>query len=89
MITGLAHVNLTVPEGTLEQAASFYGETLGLKQRPVPALQKGTIAWYRRSDELLMRQRVIIYDFTGLILVLRDSKYTLVGQHSNTVRRLD
>ena len=46
LITGIAHVNLTVPAGTLEQANAFYGETLGLKARPVPQLQKGTLAWY-------------------------------------------
>lgn len=45
LITGLAHVNLTVPPGTLEQANAFYGDTLGLKSRPVPQLQKGTLAW--------------------------------------------
>jgi hypothetical protein len=45
MITGLAHVNLTVPSGTLEQANEFYGETLGLNPTPVPELQKGTLAW--------------------------------------------
>lgn len=46
MINGLAHVNLTVPSGTLEQANEFYGTTLGLTPRPVPALQKGTLAWF-------------------------------------------
>ncbi|WPG98131.1 Glyoxalase/Bleomycin resistance protein/Dihydroxybiphenyl dioxygenase [Acrodontium crateriforme] len=46
MISGLAHVNLTVPPGTLPQATAFYGETLGLKERAVPQLQKGTLAWF-------------------------------------------
>lgn len=45
MISGLAHVNLTVPAGTLDQANAFYGETLGLIARPVPERQKGTLAW--------------------------------------------
>jgi catechol 2,3-dioxygenase-like lactoylglutathione lyase family enzyme len=45
MITGIAHVNLTVPSGTLEKAYEFYGETLGLNPTPVPELQKGTLAW--------------------------------------------
>lgn len=45
MISGLAHVNLTVPAGTLDQANAFYGDTLGLTARPVPQLQKGTLAW--------------------------------------------
>ncbi|CAK3952796.1 Hypothetical predicted protein [Lecanosticta acicola] len=46
MITGLHHVNLIVPAGTLAQAEEFYGETLGLTPRPVPELQKGSLAWY-------------------------------------------
>ena len=46
MITGLAHINLLVPPGTLDQAYTIYEETLGLTAVPVPPLQKGTIAWY-------------------------------------------
>lgn len=45
MITGLAHINLLVPPGTLDQAYTFYGETLGLTATPVPEAQIGTIAW--------------------------------------------
>ena len=45
MITGLAHINLLVPPGTLDQAYTFYEETLGLTAAEVPPLQKGTIAW--------------------------------------------
>lgn len=46
MITGIAHVNLTVPPGTLEQAAEFYGNTLGFTRIAVPVLQKDSLAWY-------------------------------------------
>ncbi|KAJ5083889.1 hypothetical protein NUU61_008468 [Penicillium alfredii] len=46
MITGIAHINLTVPQDTLDQAEEFYGTTLGLTSTPVPVLQKGTIAWF-------------------------------------------
>ena len=46
MITGIAHVNLLVPPGTLDQAAAFYGDTLGFHQVPVPVLQKDTLAWF-------------------------------------------
>lgn len=46
MITGLHHINLTVPEGTLDQATSFYADTLGLTPRPVPAAQTGRLAWF-------------------------------------------
>lgn len=45
MITGIAHVNLTVKPGTLEQAEEFYGTTLTLSSAPVPELQFGTILW--------------------------------------------
>lgn len=44
-IAGLAHVNILIPPGTLDQANAFYGDTLGLKERPVPQLQKGSLAW--------------------------------------------
>jgi len=46
LISGLAHVNLTVPAGTLDLAQAFYGGTLGLKSRPVPSLQRDTLAWF-------------------------------------------
>ena len=46
MITGLAHINLLVPPGTLEEANLFYTGTLGLTAVPVPPLQKETTAWY-------------------------------------------
>ncbi|KAL4792406.1 hypothetical protein BDV19DRAFT_368789 [Aspergillus venezuelensis] len=46
MISGIAHINLLVPEGSLDAAESFYGETLGLTSAPVPHLQKGTILWF-------------------------------------------
>lgn len=46
LISGIAHVNLTVPAGTLEQANTFYAETLGLTPRAVPAAQKGSLAWF-------------------------------------------
>ncbi|KAF7188465.1 hypothetical protein HII31_10127 [Pseudocercospora fuligena] len=46
MISGIAHVNLLVPPGTLDQANAFYGETLGLSAREVPSLQKGSLAWF-------------------------------------------
>jgi len=39
-----------VPPGTLELANSFYGDTLGLKSRQVPAHQKGSLAWFDIGD---------------------------------------
>jgi hypothetical protein len=51
MITGIAHVNLLVPKGTLDLAESFYGNTLGFTRVPVPVLQRGTLAWYVSSSD--------------------------------------
>lgn len=45
MISGIAHVNLTVPPKTLDQAEEFYAHTLGFTRAPVPKLQKDTLAW--------------------------------------------
>lgn len=45
MISGIAHINLTVTPGTLAQAEEFYVKTLGLTSAPVPELQIGTICW--------------------------------------------
>ncbi|KAK5046499.1 hypothetical protein LTR84_008302 [Exophiala bonariae] len=49
-ITGLAHINLTVPPGTLPLAVEFYSGTLGLKPREVPHLQKDSLAWFDIAD---------------------------------------
>lgn len=46
MITGLHHINLVVPPATLPAAHAFYGTTLGLTPRPVPARQRDTLAWF-------------------------------------------
>lgn len=45
-ITGIAHVNLLVPPGTLDQAEAFYSTTLGFTRIPVPELQRGMLAWF-------------------------------------------
>jgi catechol 2,3-dioxygenase-like lactoylglutathione lyase family enzyme len=45
MITGIAHINLIVPEGTLDQAEEFYSGILGFTRVPVPVLQKDRLAW--------------------------------------------
>ncbi|BDD61525.1 hypothetical protein MPDQ_001548 [Monascus purpureus] len=50
MISGLAHVNLLVSEGTLDQASEFYEGTLNLTSAPVPHLQKGTLLWFNIGD---------------------------------------
>lgn len=45
MLTGIAHINLTVPDGTLDLAEGFYSKTLGMHRVPVPVLQKDRLAW--------------------------------------------
>lgn len=50
MISGIAHINLIIPRGTLDQAKDFYGNTLGLKSRQVPELQKASLAWFDIAD---------------------------------------
>jgi len=50
MLTGIAHINLTVPPGTLSAAAAFYSSTLGMTRVPVPAAQKDTLAWFNIAD---------------------------------------
>ncbi|KZT59598.1 putative glyoxalase family protein [Calocera cornea HHB12733] len=45
-IGGYAHVNLTVPAGTLPIANEFYEGVLNFRVIPVPSLQKDTLAWY-------------------------------------------
>ncbi|KAA8646465.1 putative glyoxalase family protein [Aspergillus tanneri] len=50
MITGISHINLLVPEGTLDQARRFYCDTLGLTSVPVPSLQKHTTAWFNINE---------------------------------------
>jgi catechol 2,3-dioxygenase-like lactoylglutathione lyase family enzyme len=50
MITGLHHINLVVPPGTLHLAHDFYSNTLGLTPRPVPHLQRETLAWFDIGD---------------------------------------
>jgi hypothetical protein len=49
-ITGLAHINLIIPAGSLDLANEFYGKTLGLTPREVPSAQKGTLAWFDIAD---------------------------------------
>ncbi|CAG8957706.1 hypothetical protein HYFRA_00000041 [Hymenoscyphus fraxineus] len=46
MISGIAHVNLLVPQGTLDEAEEFYSGVLGFTRVPVPALQKDRLAWF-------------------------------------------
>lgn len=50
MISSLAHINLLVPPGTLNHATTFYGNTLGLKPRAVPAHMKDNLAWFDIAD---------------------------------------
>ncbi|WWD19472.1 hypothetical protein CI109_103932 [Kwoniella shandongensis] len=49
-ISSIAHINLTVPEGSLHLADAFYRDTLGLEKTEVPKAQQGTLAWYNISS---------------------------------------
>jgi catechol 2,3-dioxygenase-like lactoylglutathione lyase family enzyme len=46
LILSIAHVNLSVPPGTLDQAKTFYTSTLGFTARPVPPAQVESVAWF-------------------------------------------
>jgi len=50
MISGIAHINLLVPPGTLPLATTFYSETLGLTPRSVPAHRVHDLAWFDIGD---------------------------------------
>jgi len=45
-IGGIAHVNLTVPVGSLPQAEAFYGDVLLLRAIRVPSGQEKTLMWF-------------------------------------------
>ncbi|KAG9228836.1 putative glyoxalase family protein [Amylocarpus encephaloides] len=45
-IAGLAHVNLIVPVGTLEQADQFYAGVSGLTKVEAPVLQRDRLSWF-------------------------------------------
>jgi len=45
-ITGLAHINLNVPDkAALAISSDFWSGVLGLKEIPVPALQRDSLKW--------------------------------------------
>lgn len=82
LITGIAHVNLLVPSGTLDLANAFYGDTLGLRPRTVPSLQKGTLAWYVAQSMFDLRYTAALTT-AGLTLATRDSKCTSLLDQTN------
>jgi catechol 2,3-dioxygenase-like lactoylglutathione lyase family enzyme len=43
MISGIHHINLVVPPGTLAHATTFYATTLGFTPGLVPHLQRDTL----------------------------------------------
>lgn len=46
MISGIHHINLTIPPSTFPHATAFYADTLGLHPRPVPHLQRNKLLWF-------------------------------------------
>jgi len=46
LITGLAHINLNVPdEAALKACPEFWSAVMGMREIPVPAQQKDTLKW--------------------------------------------
>ena len=74
MISGIAHVNILVPPGSLDKAVSFYSGTLGLSSRPVPELQKGTLAWYVWSKGRREQHDSLLIYTLGSTLGLLDNR---------------
>lgn len=53
MVTGLHHVNVTVPAELESAAKYFYGSVLGLPQVPKPASSRQSGAWYQIGEAQL------------------------------------
>ncbi len=50
-IVKLQHVSIPMPSGGMQAARAFYGESLGLEEKPVPSVfDSSRIAWFRLGD---------------------------------------
>jgi catechol 2,3-dioxygenase-like lactoylglutathione lyase family enzyme len=54
-VLGLQHVSLPFPgtDEAVAQARRFYGEGMGLEERPVPPALPGVIVWFATGDQEL------------------------------------
>jgi catechol 2,3-dioxygenase-like lactoylglutathione lyase family enzyme len=47
----IQHVSIPIPGGSVEKGREFYGDTLGLEQKPTPpALDGSRIVWFNLGD---------------------------------------
>jgi catechol 2,3-dioxygenase-like lactoylglutathione lyase family enzyme len=52
-VRGLQHVSSPIPEGGQGEARRFYGELLGLQEKPVPATLDGSkLVWFAAGASL-------------------------------------
>lgn len=50
-VVKIQHVSIPMPRGGMERARAFYGDKLGLEEKPVPAvLNPEEIVWFRLGD---------------------------------------
>lgn len=50
-VVKIQHVSIPMPPGGMGQARAFFGDTLGLEEKPVPAvLNPEEIVWFRLGD---------------------------------------
>jgi catechol 2,3-dioxygenase-like lactoylglutathione lyase family enzyme len=52
-VRGLQHVSSPIPEGAQDEARRFYGELLGLEEKPVPSTLEGSrLVWFAAGGDL-------------------------------------
>jgi catechol 2,3-dioxygenase-like lactoylglutathione lyase family enzyme len=52
-VRGLQHVSSPIPEGAQEETRRFYGELLGLEEKPVPSTLDGSrLVWFGAGGNL-------------------------------------
>jgi catechol 2,3-dioxygenase-like lactoylglutathione lyase family enzyme len=88
MITGIAHTNLLVPEGTLDSAHEFYVGTLGLTAIPVPQLQKDTTAWQVPGYHLKSEDLDLMYVGSTLLQTVASRFISHLGRTSGILRAI-
>jgi len=89
-LIGIDHVQLAMPEGQEEQARSFYGEILGLKQVPKPAGTNPGGVWFENDSVKLhlgvekdfrparkAHPALIVEGFNELLTILRQHGHTV------------
>lgn len=75
LITGLSHINITIPTGTLPLAKSFYGTILGLTPRPVPIAQKDELAWFDIGTNSGQQVHISLQKHAGDLIAADSSRH--------------